>query len=72
MPINSSVFPALSCTSLKVLDLTLRSLIHFELIFVQDERHVLPGGGWYQWEEGGSGEKVWEDEYSANTVYKCM
>jgi amino acid permease len=39
MLINSSIFPALSCTSFKVSDLILRSLIHFELICVQSERH---------------------------------
>jgi hypothetical protein len=41
MPIVSSVFPALSCTSFKVSGLTLRSLIHFELVLVQGEEHVL-------------------------------
>jgi hypothetical protein len=39
MPLSSSVFPALSYPSLKVSGLILRSLIHFELIFVQGERH---------------------------------
>jgi hypothetical protein len=39
MPINSTVFPALSCTSSKVSGLILRFLIHFELIIVQGERH---------------------------------
>jgi hypothetical protein len=39
MPIASSVFPALPCTSLKVSGLILRSLIHLELILIQDERH---------------------------------
>jgi hypothetical protein len=39
MPIASSVFPAFSSTSFKVLGLTLRSLIHFELILVQGEKH---------------------------------
>jgi hypothetical protein len=29
-------------------------------------------GGWYQWERGGGGERVWEGEDSANTVYICM
>jgi hypothetical protein len=29
-------------------------------------KQVLPGGG------GGSGERVWEDEYGTNTVYTCM
>jgi hypothetical protein len=28
--------------------------------------------GWYQWEWGGSGERVWEGEYGANTVYTSM
>jgi hypothetical protein len=28
--------------------------------------------GWYQWEGGGGGERVWKCEYSANTVYTCM
>jgi hypothetical protein len=27
---------------------------------------VVPMGG------GGDGERVWEDEYNANTVYTCM
>jgi hypothetical protein len=39
MPIASSVSPALSCTSFKVSGLILRSLIHFELILVQGEKH---------------------------------
>jgi hypothetical protein len=39
MPINSNVFPTLSCTSFKVTGLLLRCLIHFELIFVQCEKH---------------------------------
>jgi hypothetical protein len=39
MPINSSVFSTLSCTSFTVSDLILRSLIHFELILVLGERH---------------------------------
>jgi hypothetical protein len=39
MPINSSVFPALSCTSFKILGLILKSLNHLELIFVEGERH---------------------------------
>jgi hypothetical protein len=30
------------------------------------------GGAWYQWEEGSSGENVWEGEYSANTIYTYM
>jgi hypothetical protein len=37
MPINFSVFPILFCTSFKVSGLTLKSLIQFELIFVQGE-----------------------------------
>jgi hypothetical protein len=28
--------------------------------------------GWYQWERKGGGEKVWEYEYGANTVYTCL
>jgi hypothetical protein len=38
MSIASSVFPALSCTSVKASGLILRSLIHFELILVQDDK----------------------------------
>jgi hypothetical protein len=34
----SNIFSALSCMSFKVSGLILRSLIHFELIFVQGER----------------------------------
>jgi hypothetical protein len=33
------LFPALSCTNYKVLDLILRSFIHFELTLVQGDRH---------------------------------
>jgi hypothetical protein len=40
MPINVSVFPALSCTNFQVSGLTLRSLIHFELILVQGEKDM--------------------------------
>jgi hypothetical protein len=29
-------------------------------------------GGWYQWEEGESWERVCEGEFSANTVCTCM
>jgi hypothetical protein len=25
-------------------------------------------GGWYQWEEGGCGKRVWEGEYRVNTL----
>jgi hypothetical protein len=39
VPIASRVFPALSCTDFKILGLILRSLIHFELILVQGDRH---------------------------------
>jgi hypothetical protein len=39
MPINSSVFPALSCTSFTVLGLKLKSLIHSELVLVQGIRY---------------------------------
>jgi hypothetical protein len=39
MLIISSVFPALSCTDFKDSCFILRSLIHFELILVQGERH---------------------------------
>jgi hypothetical protein len=38
MPVRFSVFPSLSYSSFKVLGLTLRSLIHSELILVQGER----------------------------------
>jgi hypothetical protein len=51
---------------------------HF-FFFVKSENRraeqILPGTGWgacYQWEGAGSGESVWEGEYSANTVYTCM
>jgi hypothetical protein len=37
--IVSRVFPALSCTNCKISGLILRSLIHFELILVQGDRH---------------------------------
>jgi hypothetical protein len=41
LPINisSRVFPALSCTNFRVLGLMLRSLIDFELILLQGDRH---------------------------------
>jgi hypothetical protein len=39
MPIASSIFPALSCTSFRVSGHIFRSLVHFELILVQGERH---------------------------------
>jgi hypothetical protein len=39
MPISSSVFPTLSCTTFEVSGLILRSLIHFELVLVRDERY---------------------------------
>jgi hypothetical protein len=39
VPINANVFPPLSCTNSKVSVQILRSLIHFELILAQSERH---------------------------------
>jgi hypothetical protein len=39
MPIASGLFPALSYTSFKVLGLILSSLIHFELILIQGDKH---------------------------------
>jgi hypothetical protein len=39
MPIRSRIFPGLPCTSFKVSNLILRSLIHFELILIQSEQH---------------------------------
>jgi hypothetical protein len=39
MPINSNVFFAVSCNTFEIPGLILRSLIDFELIFVQGERH---------------------------------
>jgi hypothetical protein len=35
---SSRVFPMFSCSGFKVPDFTLRSLIHFELIFVQGDQ----------------------------------
>jgi hypothetical protein len=39
IPIASRIFPVLSYTNFRVSDLVLRSLIHFELILVQGDRH---------------------------------
>jgi hypothetical protein len=39
MPIVSSLLPALSYSSFKVSGLIVRSLIHFELILVQGDKH---------------------------------
>jgi hypothetical protein len=39
MPIASRVFPVLSCSSFKISGLILRSLMHFELILVQGDKH---------------------------------
>jgi hypothetical protein len=39
IPIDSRVFLAFSCTNYKVLGLILKSLLHFELILVQGDRH---------------------------------
>jgi hypothetical protein len=39
IPIVSRIFPALSCTNCKNSGLILRSLIHFELVLVQVDRH---------------------------------
>jgi hypothetical protein len=39
MPIASSVFPTSSCTKFKVSGLIVRSLIYFELILVQGDKH---------------------------------
>jgi hypothetical protein len=39
IPITSRVFPVLSCTNFRVLGLILRSLIDFELILVQGNKH---------------------------------
>jgi hypothetical protein len=39
IPISSRVFPAPSCSNFRVLGLILRSLIHFELILLQGNKH---------------------------------
>jgi hypothetical protein len=39
IPIVSRVFPALFCTNFSVSCLVFRSLIYFELILVQGDRH---------------------------------
>jgi hypothetical protein len=39
VPITSWVFPALSCTNFRVSCLTLRSLIHLDLILEQGDKH---------------------------------
>jgi hypothetical protein len=39
IPISSTVFPAPSCINFGLLGLILRSLIHFELILVQGDKH---------------------------------
>jgi hypothetical protein len=39
MPISSNIFPALSWTNFRVSGLISRSLLHFELILLQGERH---------------------------------
>jgi hypothetical protein len=39
IPITSRLFSALSCTNFRVSGLILRSLIHFELILVQGDKH---------------------------------
>jgi hypothetical protein len=39
IPIASRVFPTLSCTSFRISGLLLRSLMHFELILVQSDKH---------------------------------
>jgi hypothetical protein len=39
IPSTSWVFPSPSCTNFRVFGLILRSLIHFELILVQGDRH---------------------------------
>jgi hypothetical protein len=39
IPISSRVLPAPSCTNFKVSGVILRSLIHFELILIQGDRH---------------------------------
>jgi hypothetical protein len=39
IPITSRVFPALSCTSCKILGLILKSLIYFEFTLVHSDRH---------------------------------
>jgi hypothetical protein len=45
IPSSSSIFPAPSSTNFKVLGLILRSLIHFELILVQDDKHGSSSAG---------------------------
>jgi hypothetical protein len=39
IPVTSRLLPALSCTNFRVLGLILRSLIDFELILVQGDKH---------------------------------
>jgi hypothetical protein len=45
----------------------------FLFFFSEQEGRTGPVcGGWFQWERGGGGERVWEDEYTVITVYTCM
>jgi hypothetical protein len=39
IPIGSRVFPAPSCSNFTVSGLVFKSLIHFELVLVQGDRH---------------------------------
>jgi hypothetical protein len=50
----------------------LKQKCHFSPFYKTVEQNRFCLGGWYQWDGGGGGERVWKDEYSANTVYTCL
>jgi hypothetical protein len=50
---------------------TKMSFFFFYKIGEQEERTGPVRGGWYQWEGGGCGERVWDGECDANTAYTC-
>jgi hypothetical protein len=48
------------------------SFLFFYKIREQEGRTGPPWGDWYQWKGEEFGEKVWEGEYNANSVYTSM
>jgi hypothetical protein len=50
----------------------LKQKYHFSFFYKITEWNRSCLENWYQWEGRGGGERVWEGEDGANSVYTCM
>jgi hypothetical protein len=75
--VNNSTFIHRNVTRKLCAAILNRNVIFFSFAKSENRRveQVLSGGGgegWDQWEGRRSGERMWEGEYSANSIYTCM